>query len=174
MKSQVLETRARVFEVRENEDGRSIQGLLVKYDEPAKVGNFKEQFRSGAFKPIGDVIANLQHDRSKPLARNSAGGGLELIDDPDALRVRIDLPETTIGRDTQELVKRGILRGLSIEFRVLEQRASSGIREILKARLTGLGIVDRPAYPQSIITKRDLKIFQGDDMDQGATLLPYV
>ena len=180
-----IEKRARVFEVefRAGNDAGVIEGILVRYNEPVNLGEFKEQFRSGAFTPIGDVIANLQHDRGKPLARNSEGGGLKLIDGQDELKARIDLPDTSIGRDTRELVKRGILRGLSVEFAVTEETYNEGLRDISKAQLIGLGIVDRPANPKALITKRNSQMFLSVDdpvNDQnhfergGGVLFPYV
>ena len=180
-----IEKRARVFECefRAGNDAGVIEGILVRYNEPVNLGEFKEQFRSGAFTPIGDVIANLQHDRGKPLARNSEGGGLELIDGQDELKARIDLPDTSIGRDTRELVKRGILRGLSLEFAVTEEKYNEGLRDISKAQLIGLGIVDRPQHPASVITKRNSEMFLSVDDPVndplcfergGGVLFPYI
>ena len=161
----------------------SSRGILVRYNEPVNLGEFKEQFRSGAFTPIGDVIANQMHDRSKPLCRNSESGGLTLVDGQDELKAILDLPDTSIGRDTRILVRRGILRGLSLEFAVTEETYNEGLRDIKKAQLIGLGIVDRPAHPDALITKRNSQMFLSVDdpvNDQkhfergGGVLFPYV
>ena len=48
-----------------------------------------------------------------------------------------------------EMIRAGKLRGLSVEFRALAQDFQDGLREIKKAILGGLGLVDRPAYQGS-------------------------
>ena len=180
-----IEKRARVFscEFRAGNDAGVIEGVLVKYNEPVNLGSYKEQFRSGAFKPIGDVLANVQHDRRRPLGRNSESGGLQLVDSQDELKAILELPNTQDGHDTKELVKRGILRGLSVEFAVTEETYNEGLRDISKAQLIGLGIVDRPAHPDALITKRNSQMFLSVDDPVndplcfergGGVLFPYV
>ena len=44
------------------------------------------------------------------------GGGLELVDTETELTIRAELPETSESNDVLELVRSGVLRGLSIEF----------------------------------------------------------
>lgn len=148
----------RFFEFREmpNENDRVIEGVALRYGEVAELPIGRETFERGAFGDIGDVILNVQHDRSRPLAR-TGGGGLELIDD-DELSVRAVLPQTRDADDVLELINQRVLRGLSIEFRQAKGRfAMEGGRDVLRissAVLTGVGVVDRPAYEKSILKKR--------------------
>ena len=48
-----------------------------------------------------------------------------------------------------QLVRRGALRGFSIEFNALEERQIGSIRVVSKAELVGLALVDEPAFPGS-------------------------
>ena len=73
-----------------------------------------------------------------------------LADGPRSLEVRADLS----GKAEHELVRRGALRGFSIEFRSKKQRYEGGTRIIESAELTGLALVDEPAYPESVAEAR--------------------
>ena len=51
-----------------------VEGVVVDYGDAAKIPGpggmvMLERIKPGAFGSIGDVVANLQHDRQKPLAR---------------------------------------------------------------------------------------------------------
>ena len=80
--------------------------------------------------------------------------GLRINDSAERLAGEVDLPNTSYGRDAQEEVKTGRLRGLSIEFRTLEDDFIDGVRVIKSARLYGWGVVDKPAYPNSVAAMR--------------------
>ena len=135
--------------------GRRVAGVAIRYGERATIeGKFVEEFRPGAFAPIGDVILNWQHDRNKPLARTGEHGGLQLADSATELRVAATLPETTLADDAVELIRRGVFRGLSIEFRSIRESTVGGVRIIEKALLSGIGIVDRPAYSNAEVQAR--------------------
>ena len=87
------------------------------------------------------------------LAR-SGGGGLVLTDTAAALEVRAELPQTRESDDTLALVEAKVLRGFSLEFVSLEERMEGPTRILVKARLAGLAVVDRPAYRASTIAAR--------------------
>ena len=71
------------------------------------------------------------------------------------------MPTTREGDDALELVRSGVLRGLSVEFRAIRDRFVGDLREIGRAVLDGLGLVDRPAYPGSV----GLEVRQDADLD---------
>ena len=97
-----------------------------------------------------DVIARLQHSRDRPIGR-TGGGGLELADSAAALRASLTLPKTRDGEDAAELLRTRILRGWSVEFRATREKvADGGLRIIEAAELRGLGLVDEPAYGDSL------------------------
>ena len=129
-----------------------LAGILMRYGDVANLPFGKERFERGSFQ-FDDVILNSMHQREVPLAR-TGGGGLELQDSPDSLSMRAVLPDTAAARDTLTLVRSGVLRGLSVEFQALEERQEQGLRIIEKANLTGLGVVDKGAYADSVVQAR--------------------
>lgn len=133
-------------------DDRTLRGRAITYGDVASLpGGLRERFRAGAFggDVAGlDVILNRQHQRALPLARTN-GGGLVLIDSAEGLDIEATLPETAAANETLELVRSSILRGLSIEFAIRDFRMIAGTREVTAALLAGIGVVDKPAYPES-------------------------
>ena len=134
-------------------DGRRLSGVAIRYGDTATLPWGEERIAAAAFAPIGDVILNASHDRSSPLAR-TGGGGLELVDTAESLTIRAELPATRAADDVLELVRRGVMRGLSVEFRAVAERMEGGARVIERARLSGIGVVDTPAYPESEVEAR--------------------
>ena len=145
----------RSFEIRAvpETSGAVLEGVAVPWDSPGRVGRFTETFKRGSLNFDGDVLVNVQHESSRVVARNTPAGGLALWDDPKGLMSRINLPDTQEGRDTRTLVSQGILAGLSIEFRALEDRWAGSHRTVLKAELDAIGIVSRPAYAGATISE---------------------
>ena len=133
--------------------GRTLTGAAMKYGEVATVKGRPERFEPGAFGEAKDVILNLHHDRARPLAR-SGGGGLDIIDSADALSITATLLETRDAKDAIALVKGGVLRGLSVEFRPKRERHEAGVRVIERAELVAIGLVDTPAYDGATVAAR--------------------
>ena len=146
----------RFFEMEYRAAAGTVRGTAVRYGDlariPAAGGPFNERIQAGAFGNIGeaDVILNVQHDRRRPVAR-TGGGGLVLTDGADRLDLAADLPSTRDAEDARELLRKRILRGLSVEMVVVDDLVdpSARLRTIRKAELRGVGIVDRPAYGDS-------------------------
>ena len=144
----------RFCELRHGE-GRQIAGVAMRYETVATLPWGREMFRPGAFAPLGnaDVILNSSHKRDAPLAR-TGGGGLELLDDEEKLEIRAQLPQTSLADDVLALVRANVMKGLSIEFRAITERVENNIRIVAKAELTGIGVVDTPAFEESIVQAR--------------------
>ena len=120
--------------------GRTLSGVAMPYGTISP--DFRERFEPGAFGPVAAIDCNLQHDANTVLVR-----GASLTDSPEALRVSATLPE---GAAALALVRRRALNGFSVEFRARrEHRDAAGVRVVEAADLTGLALVDRPAYPAS-------------------------
>lgn len=108
--------------IRQAEDGkpsRTITGYASKFEtwsEPI-YGWFREQIARGAFDKtdMNDVIMVFNHDISGILAR-STSGTLKLSVDKVGLRFEFDAPETTLGNDMLELVRRGDISKCSFKF----------------------------------------------------------
>ena len=134
-------------------EGRRLEGEAIVYADEAVFPWGLERVEPGAFLPLGDVILNRQHDRKTPLAR-TGGGGLTLVDSPEALRIRAELPDTPSANETLALVRSKILRGLSIEFHAKQERQDGDLRIIERAQLVGVGVVDSPQYGESLVEAR--------------------
>ena len=135
--------------------GRVLSGVALRYGDVARIGGQREKFLPGSFPGVegSDILLNRQHDRTRALAR-SQGGGLTVTDSPQALSIRAELPQTTDSDETLELVKRGVLRGLSIEFEALRESQENGTRVVSEAKLHAVAVVDSGAYPQSTVEAR--------------------
>ncbi len=142
-------TERRFYEFRA--EGDTLSGPLMVYGDEARFGDWRERFEPGSLR-FDDVICNLQHDRTRPVVRS--GAGLALQDEPSALRATIRLPNTSYAREARELVDAKILRGFSVEFRARNETWEGKTRIIREADLLGFALVDRPAYPASVIAER--------------------
>lgn len=153
-----IEYRFAALEFRDG--GAVVEGRAMVYGSTARIaGAFEESVVAGAFGDVAslDVIANRMHDQTDPFAR-TGGGGLSLADSATELRLRADIPEYRA--DIRDMVSRGILRGWSVEMRVDAEDWPSPTKRIIRAaKLSGIGLVDRPAYgtATAAIAKRALE-----------------
>ena len=136
--------------------GRTIEGTALRYGEVATGAPFPERFEPGAFSPIGDIPFTVQHDRSRIIARNG-GGGLDIEDTTESLKIRAKLLETREAQDAHLMISNGLLRGLSIEFYPTSESQENGVRVLSRAVLTTISAVDDPAYSGSEIEARQLR-----------------
>ena len=113
-----------------------------------------------------DVIAAVNHDHNKLLGR-TASGTLKLTVDARGLRYDIALPNTQLGQETLEQVRRGDLRGSSFKFSVPEDgvrvvpgsaRHASGLPLVMleNVRLFDVGPVVFPAYAGTSVSARSV------------------
>lgn len=148
-----MEKRHRRFnlEYRADDDSgsMSVMGTAIRFGDIAELPWGKERIEPGALQ-FDDVILNRGHDRALPLAR-TGGGGLILEMDSDSLRFKAKMPDTSISRDTMTMIENSLLRGASLEFMVNESRFEDDMEVISRGEVVGIGLVDRPAYPQSEI-----------------------
>lgn len=103
----------------------------------------QESFEPGAFGNVSETRLNLQHDGAVALGR------AVLADSPVELRASGIVPE-----GVHKLVRRGALRGLSVEFRAVSERREGNLRIVERASMLGLAIVDDGAYPASRVEAR--------------------
>ena len=145
-----------------------LSGIAVRYGDVADLGFGKEVIDSGAFGDLqdADVILNRQHSRALPLAR-TGGGGLQIIDSPSELRLQADLPDTASGREAMTFVRSGVLRGFSIEFLAKREYVRDRIVHVADARLVGIALCDKPAYPASQVNRHQTVLDSFDPCDCG-------
>ena len=131
------------------------------------VQGFVERVRPGAFAGIiargDDVWAAVNHNMENILGRRG-GGTLRLAEDDIGLRYWIDIPETTLGRDTRVQIKRGDFTGSSIGFVPAKdgvevtKEGDLTVRTITEvARLRDVGPVHTPAFKGTTVSARSAK-----------------
>jgi HK97 family phage prohead protease len=152
-----LEQRA-VLELRAK--GRKLEGYAAKFGIEARIGDFTEVINQGAFRASlqdqRDVLALVDHDPSKILARTRSGT-LKLAEDSTGLAFEISLPDTTLARDALELAQRGDLGGMSFGFVVAEngERWDGNRRTLTAVNLFEVSLVSSwPAYPDTVVNAR--------------------
>lgn len=159
------------LQIRQQEDGskgRTITGYAAKFDtwsEPI-YGWFVEKIARGAFEKtdMSDVIMVFNHDISGVLARTTSGT-LKLSVDETGLRFEFEAPETTLGNDMLELVRRGDISKCSFKFVVEtdEWRYADDANKLeydertvkAIARLYDVSLVTYPAYKDTEASVRE-------------------
>ena len=169
-----LELRYSTLEYRSG-DGREgpgvLTGTVIRYGDTADLPWGKERFAPGAL-TFDDVILDLQHQRTVPLARTE-GGGLEVSEVNGSVIFRATLPDTGAGRDAATLTRQKVLRGASAAFVAMRARMESGVRVITQARLQRIGLVDDPMYPDSHITAMRARFDVGSYRAERGDIRPF-
>ena len=148
--------RREVTELRASTEQRTLEGYAAKFGTEARIDNFKETIRQGAFGGTldKDILALVDHDPSRLLARTSTGT-LELQEDTEGLWFRIKVPNTSTGNDILELAKRGDLGGMSFGFIPDQEQWNGNTREILSVDLREISVASAwPAYPETTVQAR--------------------
>lgn len=138
--------------------GRTLYGVAAPFDTVttgvAEVA--AEQFVRGAFTGVQGMTAEggrdafglWNHDTGQVLARVAAKT-LRLRESSEGLIYELDLPSTTLGRDVEELAKRGEIGGVSIGFRPdrFETRSTAAGPTMTHTRVGWLRDVSLVAFP---------------------------
>ena len=156
----------KVRAIDDNNDGMVIEGRAITYDTPSSgkiYGKFYEVIRKNsvdkALESNSEVRANLDHDDNAFLGKQ--GKNLELFNREDGLYYRLELPNTTLGRDTYELASRGLIESNSFEFLPREEdvKFSDGdeYRFVKDMHLHAISLLTKtPAYKESYAEARNL------------------
>ena len=153
-----LERRA-ATELRADTSSRKLVGYAALFGSPTSIGSFSESIRQGAFagslEAGRDILALVDHDPSRLLARRSSGT-LRLSEDALGLAFEIDVPDTQLGRDMLALAERRDLGGMSFGFRVKKDNwPRPNVRELVAVELVEVSVVQAfPAYSETSVTAR--------------------
>jgi HK97 family phage prohead protease len=162
-------------ELREEGDTLTAVGYAATFDRFSQnLGGFVEQIRSNAFVSTlkqADVRALFNHEPDHLLGRSTTGT-LRLSEDDHGLHYEVDLPNTTLGRDVAELLRRGDISGSSFGFRTIsdewgETDDGYPLRTLTEVALRDVGPVTFPAYTSTEASLRSL----ADDRDLDLTVL---
>lgn len=160
----------RVENREEGSAGRTIVGYAAKFESWSDpiMGWFREKIARGAFDgcDLSDVIMCFNHNTDSILARTTSGT-LRLEVDDVGLRFAFEAPNTTLGNDMLELVRRGDVSKCSFRFGVEQDEwqyadEQNGLamdeRTILKfSRVMDVSMVVFPAYPETEASVRYLE-----------------
>ena len=128
-----------------------LSGPSLTYGEIS--ASHRERFEPGAFAIADAVPLNVHHEALAAIAWQP-GGGLELQDSEDALRMEATVAPIPAGEYALAEIAAGRISGLSIEFKALAERREDGVRVVERATLGGLALVRSPSYKGSRVEAR--------------------
>ena len=159
-----------------SEDGRYVEGYGSVFNSRSHdLGGFTEIIAPGAFDGViekSDVKCYLNHDSSRGiLARSRNGeGSLHLSIDERGLKYEFEAPNTTLGDEVVEGLKRGDYDESSFAFTVEDEtwtREEGGtyLRTINKIKmLYDVSIVPNGAYSDTSVALRSLEAFKAQEV----------
>lgn len=140
----------------ENEPPK-ITGYAAVFNSKTSIGDFFEEvIEPGAFSRSlsenGDIRALFNHNWDSVLGRTKSGT-LYLEEDERGLKFEIELPNTSVGRDLAESMKRGDINQCSFGFYIedagketWDYSVEPALRTIHEVELFEISIVSLPAY----------------------------
>lgn len=148
------------------EDSRPvIQGYAALFDVETNIGGwFMESIAPGAFKRSIDsgqrVVSLFNHDSNYVLGSTSSGS-MTVREDGKGLWIEVEPPDTQVGRDVTEYIRRGDVQGQSFMFSIDKQewtfakeKGEVDVRRILEVTLYEAGPVLFPAYEETSVGLR--------------------
>lgn len=142
-------------------DGRTVAGILVPWDTPARINpKLTEGFRSGAFDRQMERPFRVPFSRGH-LGPNGTMGGQAvgrltmLRNDKRGLYGEARVSQTEAGDELLTLLRDGVYEALSIGFRDMAPNLPDvqGITWRTAANLTELAVVVTPAYEDAYVTE---------------------
>jgi len=140
-------------------DGRTVYARIVPYGTPAEVSDggpvYREEWADGAFDDqlvAGHrlrVLMNFEHETG---IGGIIGKGVSLRSQPDGLHGSFQILNTQDGDKALELVREGILDGVSLEaYPKKSIRTADGVVRRVKAHLQNVALCRRPAYHDAVV-----------------------
>ncbi len=165
-----MEQRSINFELRAKPESRTIYGTATVFNNAYDMGWYDEEMDKDVLKDtdLSDVVALFNHDQNAVLARTKSGT-LKLKITDDAMEYEFDAPNTSLGNDLIEMVRRGDVYQSSFAFTVEKEswQEQSGmkpkrlIRSIKK--VYDVSPVTYPANPDTMVAKRSYEYTKNID-----------
>lgn len=167
-----------------NSEKRTIEGYAIVFDSQSQLlqdrnGNsFYEFIEPTAINQDvlnrSDIFFLLDHNMNRGiLARSNKGqGSLNLVIDERGLKFSFEVPDTALGNEVIEGIKRGDINGCSFAFTVEEDsfvKRNDGyiVRTINKInQLFDCSVVYQAAYPDTTVDLRSLEVFLNDSNEE--------
>lgn len=163
-----------------NPESRTIEGYAALFDSRSELMyDFYEVISPSAFlnADLADIRALFNHDPNGILARTKSNT-LEVEIDETGLLYRFDAPNTTLGNDLLEMVRRGDVSQSSFAFTILpdgdewsrDKENDMLVRTITKIdRVYDVSPVTYPAYAQTTVTARSLEAAKNTDLQNAGS-----
>jgi len=122
------------------DDGRTVTGIAVPWDDTISVGGYKERFQRGAITDVEDV--KLFYGHEEPIGKVVHGQ-----DTDKGFLITASISDTPKGNEVRTLLIDGVLNKFSVGFMPVEdQRDDEGTVVRTKVRLREISVVPFPAY----------------------------
>jgi hypothetical protein len=140
---------------------RTVRGYAAVYNKRSQDIGFIETIAPGAFDGLiekSDILATIEHNKSRGILARSTQrkGTLKLKTDSRGLSYEFESPQTALGEEALEGLRRGDIRSSSFAFTCDEgqvwEELSDGsyLRTITKFKsLHDISLVYDPAYPDA-------------------------
>jgi len=167
-------------EIREmTDDGKApvISGYAAVFNSDSRQmmdkdrGIYIERISPGAFK-YTDVVALVDHDRSRPLARYIEGrenNDLKLVQNERGLKFSFTRPDTSAGRDLSVLIKNRVYNKSSFAFVIPKggdswsRRGKNLYRTVTEAIVRDVSPCISPAYAKTTVNTRSFDEFISEE-----------
>jgi HK97 family phage prohead protease len=167
-----MEKRSINFELRAKPESRTIFGTATVFNSAYDMGWYEEEMDTEALKnaDMNDVVALFNHDENMVLARTSSGT-LKLNVTGNAMEYEFEAPNTTLGNDLLEMVRRGDVYQSSFAFTVdkekWEERTGNKPKRIITSikKVYDVSPVTYPANPDTMVAKRSYEATKDIDED---------
>ncbi len=139
---------------------RILRYRLLPFGEPGSTNKGKILASSGSVEvPAEPLPVNLEHDYTRPV------GSMEAEETPDGLEATVHVAKTRAGDDVLEEAAAGLRAGISVEIDNPVIRAG----KLIAGKLSGAGLVVKPAYPSALLMAAD---FGEKDADEDEDDVP--
>lgn len=157
-----------------DENSRVVEGYAIVFNQASRMLQDKTSKKvfteiidpravTKLFLDEQDIKMLYNHDDNALLARSVWGAGtLSYEVDDYGVKYRFEMPNTSVGNDVLELIKRGDIWGCSFAFAYSkdgirdEKRNGENIRTVISmARIDDFSIVVNPAYWGTYVTTRE-------------------
>jgi HK97 family phage prohead protease len=156
-----MEKRSINYEFRAMPESRTIVGTATVFNSAYDMGWYDEEMSADVFKnsDFSDVVALFNHDANMVLARTKSGT-LKLNLTGNALEYSFEAPNTSLGNDLLEMVKRGDVYQSSFAFSVeaedWQEREGMKPKRVIRGikKVYDVSPVTYPANPDTMVAKR--------------------
>ena len=144
--AQTLDADIYGLEIRMANDGRTISGIAVPYDQESPY--MKEKFARDSVSLADNVPILLGHNHNEPIGLITRGWH-----EKDGFHFEGRVSDTAKGNESVVLAKDGVLKVSAGFIPKLIGRSADGVNEIKSAIVHEISLVAIPAYKQASITE---------------------